>query len=199
MVNYSLGKIYKIVDNTNNNIYIGSTCEPTLARRLASHRTNYNNYLKEKNNFTTSFDIIKNNNYEIILIENYPCANKDELHSRERFHIESNVCINKVIPKRTRKEYNQDKKDEIHDYNVKYYNEIKDKNDYKEKKSAYKKLYYLKNKEEINAVCNQEMLCECGITFTKGNKSRHYNSKRHARLMEELNNININVQIESHI
>ncbi len=61
MVNYSLGKIYKIVDNTNNNIYIGSTCEPTLARRLASHRTNYNNYLKEKNNFTTSFDIIKNN------------------------------------------------------------------------------------------------------------------------------------------
>ena len=38
MVNYQLGKIYKIVDNTNGNIYIGSTCEPTLARRLAKQR-----------------------------------------------------------------------------------------------------------------------------------------------------------------
>ena len=34
VVNYQLGKIYKIVDNTNGNIYIGSTCETTLARRL---------------------------------------------------------------------------------------------------------------------------------------------------------------------
>ena len=35
MPDYNKGKIYKIVDNTNNNIYIGSTCEPTLAHRLA--------------------------------------------------------------------------------------------------------------------------------------------------------------------
>ena len=37
MVNYSLGKIYKIADNTNGDIYIGSTCEPTLAKRLYGH------------------------------------------------------------------------------------------------------------------------------------------------------------------
>ena len=41
MPNYQLGKIYKIVDNTNNNIYVGSTCEPTLARRLSSHVRDY--------------------------------------------------------------------------------------------------------------------------------------------------------------
>ena len=41
MVNYQDGKIYKIVDNTNNNVYIGSTCEPTLARRLAKHVGHY--------------------------------------------------------------------------------------------------------------------------------------------------------------
>jgi predicted GIY-YIG superfamily endonuclease len=34
---YSRGKIYKIVCNITNKIYIGSTCEPTLARRLAWH------------------------------------------------------------------------------------------------------------------------------------------------------------------
>ena len=46
MVNYQLGKIYKIVDNTNNNIYIGSTCEPTLARRLSNHICVYKKYLE---------------------------------------------------------------------------------------------------------------------------------------------------------
>ena len=37
MVNYQLGKIYKIVDLDSNKCYVGSTCEPTLARRLANH------------------------------------------------------------------------------------------------------------------------------------------------------------------
>jgi hypothetical protein len=44
MPNYQLGKIYKIVDNTNNNIYVGSTCEPTLARRLSGHTRNFKNW-----------------------------------------------------------------------------------------------------------------------------------------------------------
>jgi len=69
MVNYQLGKIYKIVDNTNGNIYIGSTCEPTLARRLSQHCGEYRFYLnKEIKKNITSFQIIKNNNYDIILI-----------------------------------------------------------------------------------------------------------------------------------
>lgn len=38
MVNYSFAKVYKIVDNTNGNIYVGSTCEPTLARKLAGRQ-----------------------------------------------------------------------------------------------------------------------------------------------------------------
>ena len=41
MPDYSKGKIYIIVDNTNNTVYIGSTCEPTLAHRLAQHKKDY--------------------------------------------------------------------------------------------------------------------------------------------------------------
>ena len=41
MIDYSKGKIYKIVCNNTGLIYIGSTCEPTLARRLAKHVGNY--------------------------------------------------------------------------------------------------------------------------------------------------------------
>ena len=47
MPNYQNGKIYQIIDNTNNNIYIGSTCEPTLARRLSGHVRKYKSYLKD--------------------------------------------------------------------------------------------------------------------------------------------------------
>ncbi len=32
------GKIYKIVDNTNNNVYIGSTTQLYLSNRIAHHR-----------------------------------------------------------------------------------------------------------------------------------------------------------------
>jgi hypothetical protein len=117
MVNYSQAKIYKIVDNTNNNVYIGSTCEPTLARRLAGHIVNYKQYLKGKSNFVTSFDIFKNGDYDIILIENVKCDSKDQLTARERYYIESLECINKCIPGRTKKEYKQDNKEKIKDYN----------------------------------------------------------------------------------
>ncbi len=48
MPDYSKGKIYKIVCNTTGLVYIGSTCEPTLARRLAGHRGAYNAFLKGK-------------------------------------------------------------------------------------------------------------------------------------------------------
>ena len=55
-------KIYKIIDNTNGNVYIGSTYE-SLKNRLSHHKSNYKAYLKGLYGYTTSYDIIKNNNY----------------------------------------------------------------------------------------------------------------------------------------
>ena len=116
MVNYQLGKIYKIVDNTNGDIYIGSTCEPTLSRRLANHICDYKKYLEGKKENITSFQIFDNNNYDIILIENYPCERKDELHARERYYIESLKCVNKQFPGRTQKEYREVNKEDKKQY-----------------------------------------------------------------------------------
>ena len=164
MVNYSLGKIYKIVDNTNNNVYIGSTCEKTLARRLTSHRCNFRSFERGKINYVTSFDIIKNNNYEIILLENFPCSSRDELHARERYYIEQSICINRLMPytspeqkqlklqvagksdrtKIYQKQYREAHKEQTKEYNKKY-NETNGKElylKYKDKKSEYKKEYF---------------------------------------------------------
>ena len=156
MPNYKLGKIYKIVDNTNNECYIGSTCERTLARRLAGHVKDHRKYLTNSNNKSvTSFRILANNNYDIILIESYPCNTKDELHRRERYYIEHSECVNKVIPGRTMQEYRQ--------YN-------------KEKKKADDKKYWEVHKEELKQKCDCPY---CGMTYIKHNKTQHMNSYNH--------------------
>ena len=95
MPDYQLGKIYKIECNVTGKVYIGSTCEPTLARRLASHVGHYRCYLKGTfYNFISSFKIFENGNYCIVLLEKYPCDTKDELLARERHWCNELECIN---------------------------------------------------------------------------------------------------------
>ena len=94
---YEKARIYKIVDNTNQNIYIGSTCK-TLAQRLGQHRADYKRFLNGIRNNVTSYDILKNGDYNIYLIEEFSCENIEQLRARERFYIESLKCVNKNIP-----------------------------------------------------------------------------------------------------
>jgi hypothetical protein len=54
-INYQLGKIYKIMNNINDEIYVGSTCEPILARRLAGHVGKYKQFLSGQTHYLTSF------------------------------------------------------------------------------------------------------------------------------------------------
>ena len=174
MVNYNLGKIYKIVCNITSLIYIGSTCEPTLAKRLAKHISNYNDWKNGRNKgYISSYKIFGGGNYDIILIESFPCENKDQLHARERFYIENNECVNMVIVGRKPKEYrnlpekreirNQyliDNKEKIKKQQADYYENNKEKikenvkkyretHQITEKKKEYLKQYRQQNKEKL--------------------------------------------------
>ena len=169
MVNYENSKIYKIVDNTNGSIYIGSTTESTLARRLSLHKAHYNQYIKGNRNFITSFNIIKNGNYDIILLEKcIDIKSKDELHARERYFIENNDCVNKFIPGRSNKEYYETNKEAITIKQKEYYKEWYDLNktkvieinkekhkQYYEQNKDKKKEYYEQNKDKINERCRE--------------------------------------------
>ena len=86
-------KIYKIVDNTNGNVYIGITTQKYLSSRLAGHR---------QDKTCMSRDIIKNGDYKIELIE------ETDDKTRERYWIENTDCVNKQIPGRTKKEWSSD-------------------------------------------------------------------------------------------
>jgi predicted GIY-YIG superfamily endonuclease len=81
MKDYSKGKIYKIVDESNGDVYIGSTVQ-TLKRRYQTHQI-FKDYNKLKFNCN------------IILIEYYPCNNQRQLEMREQYYIDNNECINK--------------------------------------------------------------------------------------------------------
>jgi hypothetical protein len=99
-------KIYKIIDNTNGNVYIGKTKQKYLTSRLYGH-TSCLDCISRK--------IIKNGDYKIELIE------ETEDDTRERYWILNTECINKQIPGRTIKEWQEDNKEKIKRYKKQKY------------------------------------------------------------------------------
>jgi len=141
MPNYQLSKIYQLICNTTGKRYIGATCQRYLCTRLAHHVS--------KNNKTSSREIIEGKNYEMVLIESYPCNSKDELHQRERYYIKTLDCVNKYIPCRTQKEYREDKKQQIKEYQKDYRQQKRDKKNKQtpEEHRAERREYWQSKKE----------------------------------------------------
>ncbi len=95
MPDYKNAKIYKIVDNTNGNIYVGSTTKQYLCSRLAEHKADMKRYEEGTLNLISSSQIIKNGDYSMVLIESFPCETKDQLRYRERYWTDNTPnCIN---------------------------------------------------------------------------------------------------------
>ena len=147
---FSQSKLYMIWCNVTGQFYIGSTTL-TLEKRKKNHNYDYNKWLnnKIKYDYTTSFEIIKNNNCVIILLEEFPCKNKKELLSREQYWIEyHNGCVNQrkaIITLEQEKEYfhnyNMNRKDATKEYN-KQYNET-----YKEELKKQRMDYYYRTRD----------------------------------------------------
>ena len=122
MPDYANGKIYKIVCNQSNKVYIGSTTL-TLHKRLINHKSDSKSTTRRK---CKSTEIIINNDYYIELIEDYPCLTRKELCCRE-YDIQLKMdCINIGRPYcsiEERLEYQQKYRDnhkkEISDYDKK--------------------------------------------------------------------------------
>ncbi len=89
---------------------IGSTTQ-ALCARMAGHKRDYNKYLsKVSTNKLSSFEILKNNNYTVVLLEKYPCDCLEELLKRERHYYDMYECVNKLKPYETVDEYKSRKK-----------------------------------------------------------------------------------------
>jgi hypothetical protein len=131
-----------------------------LSRRLAQHVSDYKRFKNGKYDNIASFQIIEKGNYDISLIESYPCDSKDELHQREKYYITNVDCINKNIPARSKKEYLEKAKQ-----------------------------YYYENKERTVAIKNTKITCCCGSIHRKGELSRHSKTQKHINFIYSQNNI----------
>ena len=102
MPDYQLGKIYKVINDVTGMVYIGSTAQSKLSRRMTDHRAKY------KRNAHTTYERWGDiNDCKIFLIENYPCQSRDELLYRERHYVENTECINTMMPIGRPKDYHK--------------------------------------------------------------------------------------------
>ena len=135
-VDYSKGKIYKITNDYNDDVYIGSTCD-TLGRRFSKHKSDSKT---EKHIHKPLYRLINDigfDRFRIQLIDNYPCEDKYMLKQKEGEYIRQLGTLNKNIAGRTLQEYQQ--KPEYKEYQKEY----RQKPEYKE----YQKEYRMRNKK----------------------------------------------------
>ena len=104
---FGKGKIYKITNDYNDDVYVGSTCD-LLTKRFSSHKAN------SKFNTTRNIPIYKLINeigferFRIELIEDYPSQDKYQLRQREGHFIRELGTLNKNIAGRTKQEYQKE-------------------------------------------------------------------------------------------
>ena len=147
-IDYSKTIMYKLVhkdDLDDVNIYVGHTTDFT--RRKNRHKDSCNTPSNKEYN-AKKYQFIRENGgwdeWEMLKIEDYPCEDVYEAKNRERYLIkELKPKLNTNEPLRTYKEYCEDNKEKIREYDkIKY-----EKN--KEKITEYKKEWYDKNKDKI--------------------------------------------------
>jgi predicted RNA-binding Zn-ribbon protein involved in translation (DUF1610 family) len=135
---------------------------------------------------------------ELILVEPFPCQNKDQAKARERFWIERDGLLNSSIPTRTDKEYRDANKTRMSAWSKQYYVEnkqkINDRNNlnYQRSKVAIlgkhkllrkqnpdifrerSKKYDANNREKILTRLRTKANCpHCGVEINKSSMSRH--------------------------
>ena len=162
MAKFQKGKIYKVCNTIDDDIYIGSTIE-TLGRRMTKHR-----YNAKQGNDKTLLQLQEKGveNLYIELIEEYPCSNKQELRAREGYWQRQLNNINKRIEDRTSKEWYQD---------VKHDEEFKQKRQeyrdaHKEQILHNEKIYRQENKDKIKEWRQSEHGKTCLKNWREKNK-----------------------------
>ena len=165
MVNYSNGKIYKIqptCDHEEGEVYYGSTTKKYLSQRMDEHRSKYKLWKKQMYGHIRVFTLFEKysvENCEIVFVELVNCNSKDELLAREKHHIKSNNCLNKV----------------------------KNLLITADEKKQQKRQWSQDNREIVLAQKSLKCQCYCGTSYTHGHKSRHIKTKKHQNFINQQN------------
>lgn len=209
---YQTGKIYKIINDINDDVYVGSTYDK-LCKRMEKHRSHRFTYGHRM--LYSLMNELGVDKFRIVLIEDFPCENKEQLRMREAFYIREIGTLNKVVEDRTRQEYKEQNKDKIKECMEKYREDRKEqilektkvyrennrdkikqyKTDNKEHIVEQRKEYYQKTKEKtkeyqksdkVKAWKNTKIECPCGGSYSNCHKAEHFRCAKH-KAYEEAN------------
>ena len=188
MPDYSKGKIYRI--SAGDLTYYGSTAQP-LSKRMGQHRQD-----RQRGKGCASCLVLQHDpEARIILVEDYPCENREQLNAREQHFIDNNECVNKqkaytgLTKAEYKTQYRQDNAEAIKAY---YQDNAEARKAYQaqynqdnaEAIREYKSQYNQDNREAISARRNVKHTCECGGRYTHAGKSQHLRTKKHQEYLQ---------------
>ena len=195
---YTNGRIYCIRNNINDDVYVGSSCQP-LSKRMEKHRYDVRNHKKNSCLLYQKMNELGIENFYIELIEEYPCENVEQLRKREGEWIRKMATLNSQIAGRTTTEYVKDTKEQKKYYDKLYHQQNKEKRSsqakerYEQDKERIKQKSndnYYKNIDKVKEYRQQCVECPCGGKFLILNRSRHLKSKHHQNYEQSLNKNN---------
>ncbi len=108
-VDYSQAKIYKITNDFNNDVWIGTTCD-TLVKKFSVHKAEALRNLRKD---CIIQKLIRENGFDrfrIQLIEDFPCEDLYQLRQRQGHNIRELKAINKYADE---KDYVEKNKEQI--------------------------------------------------------------------------------------
>ena len=183
------GIIYKIF--TKDKTYYGKTTS-SLKQRWWGHKSNFNAYQKGKSRNMTVYDLLKEDDVKIELLEEIEIENKCDikLKEREAYYIRNFQCVNTTIPLRTPKEYKKDNKEKIIQYKKEYDKAYRENNkkmvseyqkeyfkNNKEKLKQYNKEYFNNNKEKLLQYGKEKVICPCCLKSMNKNTFKYKHKK----------------------
>ena len=148
--------IYKLHSPKHNLTYFGST-ELTLKDRHRRHISAFKGWKKNKGAFATSHLVISTNNYKISIMEE---CNLDNMKEREDYYICHFNCVNHNRPGRTARQYYLDNSMKLKEYQKQY--------------NASNRGYQ-----------NERLVCICGTSYTRQNKTNHCKTRHHQEFITE--------------
>jgi hypothetical protein len=161
--------IYKIWSEKGDMVYYGSTSNKRGAiQRYQGHLSEYKTRpMKMQCSSKLLFDSYGIENCLFQILEE--CESVEYKYRRERWYIENNICVNRILPAPTKEEVKESKK--------------KYQANHKEHKKNYDEEYREKNKDKIN----EKIICECGGLYLIRHISTHNKTKKHQTYLNQLN------------
>ena len=184
-------KVYKIINDVSDKIYVGSSTYYRLCERMNIHRQQSKDTTGRRNSKLYLYmREIGVEHFKIELIEKCDCKTKEELKPElNMFRANSDPDPTNYFKKyhETHREERNKKSNENYHANKEYYlekqKEYREEN--KEEISKRRKEYREENKDKISEQRKKTITCECGAILTKCHLLRHLKTKSHLSLVED--------------